>query len=242
MKRLGIIGYGRIGRAVADGLQGNADWTVAGVLTRKPLADPPFRSFTETGLFLAEPYDLVIDTAGPEALHRHGLQVLSCCDLWSISAAALVDDAFRRDLAYAAVTSRHQLRLLGGAMAGLDGIAALAASGAVRLEIVNQRPGLSGQAGEVFSGSLREAARLFPHEVNAAVAVALAGPGIDATRITLRDPGAGGEHRLGFSGDGAFGTIDVDILIRPLGNGLMHPVAASILAALKGEVQPIRVG
>lgn len=241
MRRLGIVGNGRIGRAVIDGLEGSADWTVAGVLTRKPLVSTG-ATYTDLERFLAVPYDLVIDAAGPEALRQHGLQVLSCCDFWTISAAALVDDAFRRDLAYAAVTSRRQLRLLGGAMAGVDGIAALAAGGAVRLEIINQRPGLSGEAGEVFSGPLREAARLFPHEVNAAVAVALAGPGIDATRITLRDPGPGGEHRLGFSGDGAFGAIDLDILIRPLGSGLMHPVAASILAALRGEVQPIRVG
>ncbi|WP_037082700.1 aspartate dehydrogenase domain-containing protein [Neorhizobium vignae] len=238
MKRVGVIGRGRIAGPVIEAIRNNGDWQLAGVLARNPS-----REFElQADAFFDRDYDLIIEAAGPEALHEHAIRALAMADLWTVSGSVLADDGFRQAVERAGAQSGHRLRLLSGSMAGLDGVAAQAAGGASRLEIINQRPGLGKQAGTVFSGSLRDAAGLYPDEVNAAVAVALAGPGINATTMTLVDPGPGGEHRLMLKGDGGFATLDVDILIRPLSLGHLHPVAASIIAALKDATRPIRIG
>ena len=242
-KRIGIIGNGRIGRAVIRGVQESPDWSVGAVLTRFSAGSAAASSLLTTSdeFFLGQ-YDLIIEAAGPSTLRAYGARCLSLAEVWTVSGSALADDDLRLNLADAAAKFGHRLRLMSGAMAGLDGVSALAAGSSMRLAIINQRPGLANEAKTVFSGSLREAAALYPDEVNAAVTAALAGPGIDRTTIILRDPGKGGEHRLILTGEGEFGTLDVNILVHPLSAGGLHPVAASILAALNNEVSPIRIG
>ena len=238
MKRIGVIGRGRIASSVIGAIRVGADWQLAGVLTRGPTHGLEMHEER----FFETQYDLIIEAAGPGAMREYAVKALTMAELWVVSGSALVDDTFRQSLENVALSTGHRLRLLSGAVAGLDGIAAHAAGGVSRLEIINQRHGLSSKAGTVFSGSLRQAAELYPNEVNAAVAAALAGPGIDATSITLIDPGPGGEHRLSLKSDGGFATLDVDILIPPLSPDKLHPVSASIIAALKDETRPIRAG
>lgn len=238
MKRIGVIGRGRIAGSVIDAIRAGIDWQLAGVLTRGPAREFEMRE----GRFFETQFDLIIEAAGPEALREYGVRALALAEIWTISGSALVDDAFRQTLEGAALSSGNRFRLLSGAMAGLDGVAAHGAGGASRLDIINQRHGLSNEAGLVFSGSLRRAAELYPHEVNAAVAAALAGPGIDATNITLIDPGPDGEHKLILKSDSDFATLDINIVISPLSGGKLHPVSALIIAALKDETRPIRIG
>jgi aspartate dehydrogenase len=67
-----------------------------------------------------------------------------------------------------------------------------------------------------FAGSAREAAERFPQNANATVLTALAGLGLDRTRVELvADPAARANgHRI--TAEGAFGRLEVRLDNRPL--------------------------
>ena len=67
-----------------------------------------------------------------------------------------------------------------------------------------------------FSGTARDAASRFPQNANATAITALAGLGLDRTRVVLvADPAAKGNgHRLVARGD--FGVLNIDIENRAL--------------------------
>jgi hypothetical protein len=215
-----LIGRGRIGAAVAGWLKGSDSHILQSVIGR-------------TGQW--RPAPLTIDAAGPQALRAHGEALLSEGDLWSVGAAALIDDDLRGRLAEAAGRTSHELRLFTGWIAGPT----LAPAGAcARLHIEQQAPRLGPAPGPLFSGSLREAAAHFPDHLNTATAAALAGPGIDATSIALHCSEEGGPHiiRARFEVPGQTIQTSVQFDDGP------HPVAQAIIAALEARGRWLRYG
>lgn len=219
-KPVNLIGRGRIGVAVAVWLKGSDSHVLQSVIGR-------------TGQWRSAP--LTIDAAGPQALRVHGEALLAQGDLWSVGAAALIDDDLRRRLAEVAGRTGHELRLFTGWISGPT----LAPAGAdARLHIEQQAPRLGPVPGLLFSGSLREAAAHFPDHLNTATAAALAGPGIDATTIALRCSEEGGPHiiRARFEAPGQ--TIQTTVQF----DGEPHPVAQAIVAALEARGRWLRYG
>jgi predicted dinucleotide-utilizing enzyme len=215
-----LIGRGRIGAAVAGWLKGSDSHVLQSVIGR-------------TGTW--RPAPLAIDAAGPQALRAHGEALLSEGDLWSVSAAALIDDDLRGRLAEVAGRTGHELRLFTGWIAGPT----LAPTGAdARLHIEQQAPRLGSAPGLLFSGSLRDAAARFPDHLNTATAAALAGPGIDATTIALHCSEEGGPHviRARFEVPGQ--TIETNVQF----DDGPHPVAQAIIAALEARGRWLRYG
>lgn len=96
----------------------------------------------------------------------------------------------------------------------------------------------------VFSGSAREAAQHFPRHFNVAVALSLAGVGLDATKIEIfadaRLPGA--RHRLRVVSEAVELDMTSQNLPSPENNRTSRIVAPSILAALRELRAPLRVG
>src|SRR5215207_129157 len=220
MRPVNLIGRGRIGAAVADWLNGSDSHVLQSVVGR-------------TGIW--RPAPLAIDAAGPQALRAHGEALLSEGDLWSVGAAALIDDDLRGRLAEVAGRTGHELRLFTGWIAGPT---LAPASAGARLHIEQQAPRLGPAPGLLFSGSLREAAVRFPDHLNTATAAALAGPGIDATAIALHCSEAGGPHviRARFEVPGQ--TIQTSVQF----DGGPHPVAQAIIAALEARGRWLRYG
>jgi len=241
-RRLGLIGCGRIGAPVLAAWQAGQlpGWELCSVLVRRAEAGrgPLFTSELEA--FIATRPSLVVEVAGPPVLAAVGEPALRCADLWTTSAAALADEALLQRLEAIGRACGHRLRVLPGAFAGLDGVAAAAAAPGSTLALdIELLPGPA-PAGERFSGSVREAARRFPNAVNVAVAAALAGPGLDATHIEVRHPGPVARNRLALHAEGAAGTLHVEVQPE-LGQGV-HPVACSVIAALRREMQVVWVG
>lgn len=236
--RVKLVGLGRIGRPVAAFLRDADGFDLDAVLVRDASRHGDGLPVTaDADAFFATGCDLVIDAAGPRALAAWGERALRLADVWSIGAAALADDALRARLEETGRRAGHCLRLLPGAVAGLDGVAAAAAQAGARVRLSMARPG----AGAGFEGTAREAAHAFPDETNIAVAAALAGIGLDATRVRLAEPEEGG-HRLRLDVEASYGRLDVEVALKPLSADTLHPVAASIIAALRREREVIRVG
>ena len=220
MRPVNLIGRGRIGAAVAAWLEGSENHVLQSVIGR-------------TGKW--RPAPLTIDAAGPQALRTHAEALLAQGELWSVGAAALIDDDLRGRLAEIARRTGHELRLFTGWIAGPT----LAPAGAnARLHIEQLAPRLGPAPGLLFSGSLREAAARFPDHLNTATAAAIAGPGIDSTTIALHCSKDGGPHiiRARFEVPGQTIRTDVQFSDGP------HPVAQAIIAALEARGRWLRYG
>ena len=240
-RRLGIIGCGAIALPVVEACAGGAlpGWVLAGVLTRtgQP-AGIACHHDIDPQRFLGRGHDLIVEAAGPAALAAHGAGALAVADVWSVSGAALADAALAAALEAAGRRSGHRLRLLSGAIAGLDGVAMACADPEASLAMEIELPPAPGPEGQIFAGTAREAARRFPDGVNVAVAAALAGPGLDRTHVVVKR--AGTRHRLALTARSRHAQVLA--AVEPQGAAHLHPVAACIIACLRRETQTIWAG
>uniref|UniRef100_A0A9E7ZSD6 L-aspartate dehydrogenase n=1 Tax=Bosea sp. NBC_00436 TaxID=2969620 RepID=A0A9E7ZSD6_9HYPH len=236
--RLALIGWGAINRRVADLLaeRRNGDIVIAAVAVRNSAAasDVPAgaKLITTPDELAGLDLDLVVEAAGREAVGIWGEAALNHAPTFAVaSTSAFCDDALLARLIAAAESSGSQLLIPPGALAGIDGIAAAsllpldevihrivkppAAWRGTSAESLIALDGLT-EATPFFSGTAREAASRFPQNANVAVISALAGIGLDRTRVELvADPAASGNgHQL--SARGAFGKLDIAIENRPL--------------------------
>ena len=161
---------------------------------------------TELAAFLGETPDIIAECASHSAVRDYGPAILeSGCDLVVISIVALSDDALRQKLMRAAEAGGARLILPPGAIGGIDALAAARLSGLESVVYTGRKPPLAwrGTPAErlvpletlrepavFFAGSARKAAEDYPFNANVAAALALAGIGLDATKVRLvADPG-----------------------------------------------------
>lgn len=215
-------------------------WTLGGVLARRTHVLDDLFCTGDADAFFSQAYDLIVETAGPAALAAHGARALQAADVWSVSAAALADARLHAALQAAGAQAGHRLRLVSGAIAGLDGVAMVAVDPDAQLHIGLDLPPGPGPRAVVFRGTVREAAQRYPDGVNVAVAAALAGPGLDRTQIELSHPGLVPRHRLALAADSRYSVVEAAVEPR-LGHGT-HPVAACLIANLRRELQVVWAG
>ena len=241
-RRFALVGCGRIGGPVLAAWQAGElpGWELSAVLVRT-LAGRSGTLFTDRlAAALATRPELVVEVAGPSVLAAGGEDMLRAAELWTTSGAALADAALMARLEACGRDAGHRLRVLPGAFAGLDGVAMHASAPAATLELDIDLPPGPAPAEDRFDGSVREAASRFPNAVNVAVAAALAGPGLDATRVRVRHPGAVARHRLALHAESAAGSLHA--VVRPEVAHGVHPVACSVIAALRRELQVVWAG
>jgi aspartate dehydrogenase len=166
---------------------------------------------------------LLVEASGLAAVPEiAGAALAEKKDLMIMSVGALIEDLewferFRK--------KNCRLHFPSGAVAGLDALKAAAAGGGLKKVVLTTRKPPAGLAGapffkrrklepatltvatKIFSGSARQAIRLFPANVNVAAAVSLAGLGPDRTKVEIiADPAAvRNSHTL--SAEGAFGSF-----------------------------------
>lgn len=236
--RIAFVGWGAIARRTIQLLEARAsDVVLVGVGTREK---PTGENALPGGVaWLSEPdalvdlsLDMVVEAASRAAVEPWGQVALRCVPGFALSStSAFCEPGLLDRLVAVAEAHGSQILVPTGALAAVD---ALAAAAVLPIETVTHRivkppiawadtpaealidlDALTG-ATLFFEGSAREAARTFPANANVAVITALAGIGLDRTRIELvADPSATGNgHRLQVVG--AFGKLDVSIENRPL--------------------------
>ncbi len=156
---------------------------------------------TEISAFLNDAPDIVAECASHTAVRDYGPAVLEAGrDLIVISIGALSNDALRQQLAQAAHAGGARLILPAGAIGGIDALAAARLSGLESVVYTGRKPPLAWRgtpaeqlvaldslntATVFFEGSARKAAEDYPFNANVAAALALAGIGLDATKVRL---------------------------------------------------------
>jgi aspartate dehydrogenase len=264
--RVGLIGFGAIGRRLAEAIvAGEAGRCELGaVLVRRPeRIDPAVVGrlgclvTNDAADFLATGFDLVVEVAGHEALKAYAEDALrQGKDLLLISVGALADQAFEQRLHRAAHDYGRRVYLATGAIAGLDAISAAAVGGLTSVTHSVRKPpaGLlppdeaeravaAGEARVLYEGPARQAALLFPENVNVAAAVSLAGVGLDRTTVrVIADPTVErNTHEIEARGE--FGELRIVLQNIPTENPKTGRLTAmSIVKALRNLTAEVVVG
>ncbi|QBF33435.1 aspartate dehydrogenase [Thalassococcus sp. S3] len=181
---IGLIGRGAIATALIPLLRADGHDVLS--LVRNEAGEDQVADLDD--LLAARPA-LVVEAAGQDALAQVGTEVLRAgIPLIAASVGALADDGLSARLRQAAKEGGTRLHLPAGAVGGIDALAAL--PGNTTLSYTGTKPPRAWPAGTpdgtFFQGSAREAATRYPKNANVAATLALAGPGLDATRVTLR--------------------------------------------------------
>lgn len=232
--KVALIGNGAIAKVVAQHCQASAGcFAVTGALGLPQDTDSVgvHPLVPDLKALLAASPDLVVECASQSAVEAFGPAILEAgVNLIVISVGALADETLSNALQSAANVGGAQVLIPSGALAGLDGVAAASQDALEAVSLTSTKPPLAwaGAPGvadldltkvsepvTIFEGSAREAARLFPKNANVAAALAIAGVGMDATRVRLvADPNAiQNSHKV--ETRGAFGHLSATVMAEP---------------------------
>ncbi|GGA11976.1 aspartate dehydrogenase [Dyella caseinilytica] len=262
MKKIMLIGYGAMAREVVSRLPKGVQvaWVVVPPEFREKLAgelaDTDIAVLDSVTQAYTAP-DLVLECAGHAALAEHGETVLrKGWPLAVVSVGALSDALLYAKLRCAASKGHSSLKILSGAVAGMDGLAAAREAGLEEVLYVSRKSPQSwhGSPAETlvdlntvdkatvfFEGSAGEAARLFPANANVAATIALNGVGMDATRVQLVvDPHTHrNTHRI--HARGAFGEMSIELAGHPLPSNPKTSMLAALSAvrACRQLLEPV---
>ncbi|MGH3321007.1 MAG: aspartate dehydrogenase domain-containing protein [Streptosporangiaceae bacterium] len=208
-RRVGLVGHGAIGSVVAESLRDAAvpGAVLAGVLDpERPARDVPVDDVDE----LVARADIIVEAAGPDALRAVAEKVLAA----GRTLVVLSIGAFTDPPTWRLLEEDHagEIVLCSGALGGLDIIRAARLAGPVNSArlVTRKKPtallqpwmsdeqasSLRGLREEeapasVFAGSARDAARLFPQNLNVAASTAVTVGGWDVVSVELlADPSA----------------------------------------------------
>ena len=265
MLNIVIIGYGAIGQYAFTKLRKMTGAHVSSALCREGREEQARAAlgdgctvYTNVGA-LPDDIDLAIDCAGHGALAQHGPELLNRgIDVFTVSTGAMADNALAGTLEDAARRNGAQLTLLSGAVGGIVALSAARTGGLKQVTYTGRKPpsGWQGSAAEGvidlsaltsatthFTGSARDAALKYPKNANVAATIALAGLGLDETRVELiADPEISGNiHEIEAFGE--FGKFKLQIKGNPLpDNPRSSALAAmSIVRAVERKLDPVVV-
>ncbi len=246
MKKIAFLGGGKIGQAMAAHALQRGDARVAYIYDPFQKADavlgiPVVR---ELGADSFKGLDLVVECATADVLKANVVNALKDADFLPFSMTAFRDDALLAAAKERARASGHTLYLPHGAILGLDGVFdGRAAIDEVSVETIKNPASFGRSDAEytvVFEGTAREAAALYPRNVNVHAAIALAGIGFDRTKSRIvSDPSVDtNEHIVRVKGEGIDWTIHVTAFAAGAVSGKYVPYSAcgSLDRALGGGV------
>lgn len=206
-RRIGLIGFGAIGKDVATRLLSVSGTPPAvTVLTRKRI--PATAGIAWVGNvfdLIQKAPEIVIEAAGHTAVQECVPPLLEAgIPVVLTSVGALADTALDAKVRNAERRGQSSLILPGGAIGGIDYLRSVAQSSGLAARYCSRKPiaawrqeivalGLDPDAATseilLFEGTAREAALLFPRNLNVALTIALAAGGMDALKVrVVADP------------------------------------------------------
>lgn len=258
MMRLGIVGWGAIGRGVGERVLDGAtpEAQLSAILRRSDQPATVYVGAVSQDLpsFLNQRLDCVLEAASAECLRQIAEPVLgSGCTLVAMSASALVDDAFRDRAVATARASGGKICVPAGALAGLDAVSAAVFGGPVRVEAIQRKPPAAllppEEAAQVDAPrelarvTPREAGRRFPRNANIMVGLGLAAGDLDAPSIRIVADPAIARNQVAYEAEGAFGRLQVQLESEPSANRRTSQMAIySALGAIRRLSEPLVIG
>ena len=266
MLSIAIIGCGAIGASVLELLHGDTTLRVVAVVAAGPTHEAaravvarwaPQARVVETLAGLACAPDLLVECAGHAAIEEHVLPALErgiACVVASIG--ALAEPGLAERIEAAAQRGGTQVQLLSGAIGGIDALAAARVGGLDSVVYTGRKPPQAwkgtpaealcnldalSSARAIFTGSAREAARLYPKNANVAATLSLAGLGLDRTEVRLYADPTLSENVHHVEARGAFGGFELTMRGKALAANPKTSALTvySVVRALRNRAHPI---
>lgn len=209
MRKVGFIGYGKIGSALVKTVKESSVGTVAFV--KDPFFNDQEASFPiikDWAEIQEKDVDVVIEVATADVLKDSMESVLMQADIMPFSLTAFADDSFLKFTKELLVAKKRSLYLPHGAILGLDGIsAAKSLLKNVSIKTVKNPASLHTAVEKrtvLYEGPTRGACKEYPRNVNVHAAIALVGLGFDATKSSIiADPEeTNNTHYITIEGEG----------------------------------------
>ena len=251
MRKLTLIGYGAIGRALHARLQGHTGILVDSIVVPQGSIAQVQAAVGEGVKVFSEVPDeayLLLECASHAALTSHVLRALERgVECAVLSVGALSEPGLPEKLSDAARRGGAQIHLLSGAIGGIDAISAARLAGLDSVTYTGRKPpqGWRGTPAEqvvdldqlteptvILQASAREAARLYPKNANVAATISLAGLGLDATQVCLIADPSVTENIHAIDVRGAFGEMQLTMRGKPLADN-PRTSALTVLSALR---------
>ena len=251
MQQVTLIGFGAIGQTLYTRLAGHPGIHISHIVVpANHAADVAAKAGPGVVVCSEVPAEtqLLVECAGHTALTTHVLPALARgVETAVLSIGALSDNGLPEQLADAAHAGHTQVHLLAGAIGGVDAIAAAKLAGLDMVTYTGRKPPHSwrGTPAEqlldldavteptvILDATARDAARLYPKNANVAATIALAGLGLDATRVRLYADPTVTENVHQIEVQGAFGEMQVTMRGKPLPDN-PKTSALTVLSALR---------
>lgn len=265
MLKVGIIGFGTLGKSITEFIQQIEDIDLKTILVRNKCkateaSHPNFSITTEEEHFFNQDLDVVIEAAGHHALQLYGEKSLaSGSNLMILSVGALADNDFYENLQKAAKKNNKQIFIPSAAIAGLDRVAAGVLGEIEEVTLITRKPTKSwfGTIAEeqvnldtisvpycIFDGNARNASKLFPESVNVSATLSLAGIGFEKTKVKVYVDPTIHHNTHTIKAKGFFGEVELSVQNIPFTqNPKSSPIVAmSVAKVLKNLTSPIVIG
>ena len=208
---IGLVGFGRICRALYDYVEADPDFELAWALVRSEKDGlPAEKQLTDPAALADRPVDLVVEGATPEALDDLHEHLLAAGDLMVLSGSAFADPGVEERIVDAAAERDADVYLPHAALFGIDGlvdarseltevsITATKAPDHLDFDYTDEVSPEDVEGRTVlYEGPVRGLCRMFPRNFNSHAGVALASLGLDETTSKLiADPDADSAHHL----------------------------------------------
>lgn len=253
--RLALVGWGTISQRLAALVSDMAlPVAIVAVAVRdagRMRAPPPSGAavLTSPAELAGHRPALVIEAAGRASVGPWADAALTAgCEIIIASTSAFTDDELLARLIALAGQHGGRLTIPSGSIGAIDALSAASVLPltSVTHRIVKPPDGWRGTAAEgladlsavreatiLFSGSAREAAARFPQNANATIVTALAGIGLDLTRVALVADPLSRQNRHEIMVEGAFGAFEIKLANAPMaGNPRSSELTALSLAHL----------
>lgn len=234
-KEVVLIGLGAIGSAVFERMASHTGVRISHVVVSErqfEAAQQRVGARAQVVTQVPACATTVLECAGHGALAQHVLPALAQgkeCAILSIG--ALADDGMCQRLEAAAKQGGTRVHLLAGAIGGIEAISAARLAGLDEVIYTGRKPPIGWkntpaealvnldalqQPTTILEATAREAARFYPKNANVAATVAIAGLGLDQTRVRLiADPNVK-ENVHEVEVRGAFGEMRLTMRGKPL--------------------------
>lgn len=210
-KKLVIAGCGKLGNIVADAVIGGLldGYELVGAYSRsREKAETLALKVNERNghCMVADTFDQLLDmkpdflveAASPAAMREWALPALgNGTSVVTLSIGAFADDAFYEEASRVASENGAHVYIVSGATGGFDVLQTTALMGGAKAEFFNEKgpdalrgtavydESLQKERKTVFTGSAKEAIRVFPTKVNVTVAASRASVGPENMNVTM---------------------------------------------------------